>query len=293
MPSRCRTAAVAGALVAAMAGPTPAQGPQLDDVLNRAAHYVAAFHQQLTGIIAEETYTQTVNSTLSTRGNARRTLKSDLILVRPGGGDRYVELRDVFEVDDRRVRDREGRLERLVGDPQQAAADRLGDIIRESARYNIGSIERNINTPLLPLLFLQEDHQDDFRFKHVPGRSQAFDAPADRSLNDTPVFRVSTEMWAIEFEERSSFTIIRDTRGRSLPAKGRFWINPESGAVLISELVVEGSGVRATVTVSYQTEPLMGFLVPIEMRESYVRSGERITGHASYGRFRPVNQRAR
>ena len=276
-----------------MAGPTPAHGPQLDDVLNRAALYVAEFHRQLTGIIAEETYTQTVDSTSSTRGNASRTLKSDLILVRPGSGDRYVELRDVFEVDGRRVRDREARLERLVGDPSQEAGDRLGDIIRESARYNIGSIERNINTPLLPLLFLQQDYQDDFRFKHVPGRIQAFDAPADRSLNDTPVFRVSTEMWAIEFEERSSFTIIRDTRGRSLPAKGRFWINPESGAVLISELVVEGSGVAATVTVSYQTEPLMGFLVPIEMRESYVRSGERITGHASYGRFRPVNQRAR
>jgi hypothetical protein len=100
-------------------------------------------------------------------------------------------------------------------------------------------------------------------------------------------------MWAVEFEERGSSTTVRDTRGRRLPAKGRFWINPESGAVLISELVIEGSGVTATVTVSYQTEPLMGFLVPIEMRESYVRSGERITGHAVYGRFRTVTPRAR
>ena len=47
---------------------------------------------------------------------------------------------------------------------------------------------------------------------------------------------------------------------------------------------------NATVTVSYQSEPLMGFLVPIEMRESYVRSGERITGHAVYGRFRLLKQ---
>ncbi len=51
-------------------------------------------------------------------------------------------------------------------------------------------------------------------------------------------------------------------------------------------MIVDGGGVIATVTVSYQSEPLMGFLVPIEMRESYVRYGERITGHAVYGKFR-------
>jgi hypothetical protein len=72
--------------------------------------------------------------------------------------------------------------------------------------------------------------------------------------------------------------------------KGRFWIDPTNGAVLISEMIADGGGVLATVTVSYQSEPLMGFLVPIEMRESYVRAGERITGHAVYGRFRLLKQ---
>jgi hypothetical protein len=60
--------------------------------------------------------------------------------------------------------------------------------------------------------------------------------------------------------------------------------------VLISELIVDGGGVIATVTVSYQSEPLMGFLVPIEMRETYVRPGERISGHAVYSKFRPVRK---
>lgn len=45
---------------------------------------------------------------------------------------------------------------------------------------------------------------------------------------------------------------------------------------------------KATVTVSYQSEPLMGFLVPVEMRESYVAKGERIEGAAVYGRLRRV-----
>jgi hypothetical protein len=32
----------------------------------------------------------------------------------------------------------------------------------------------------------------------------------------------------------------------------------------------------------------MGFLVPVEMRESYVHARERIVGSATYGRFRPI-----
>jgi hypothetical protein len=314
MRSSSATFACVVALAAGMAAsPNPPEGGDhsnhvvsgfsrmdtLAEVLKRAAHYVAGFHTQLTSIVAEETYTQSVDSMLSTRGNTTRTLKSDLILVRAGTGNRYVELRDVFEVDGRSVRDREARLEQLLGDESKAAGDRLGRIIQESARYNIGTIERNINTPLLPLLFLQQDHQDDFRFKpanpmNPPEGGHHGDTVVSGSSRTGPsVFRVTTEMWAVEFEERGSSTTVRDTRGRRLPAKGRFWINPESGAVLISELVIEGSGVTATVTVSYQTEPLMGFLVPIEMRESYVRSGERITGHAVYGRFRTVTPRAR
>ena len=93
-----------------------------------------------------------------------------------------------------------------------------------------------------------------------------------------------------EYQERDRNTIIRRPDGRDLPAHGRFWINPSDGAVLISELIVDGGGVIATVTVSYQSEPLMGFLVPIEMRESYVRSGERISGHAVYSKFRPIRK---
>jgi hypothetical protein len=111
----------------------------------------------------------------------------------------------------------------------------------------------------------------------------------DSALNDAPVFRVSTEMWNVEYRERARHTIIRNVNGGDQPARGRFWIDPNTGAVLISELIVNGGGVLATITVSYQSEPLMGFLVPVQMHESYVRrDGERTTGEAEYGRFRPI-----
>ena len=292
MPFTGRTAAVTGALVAGLLVSRPvARGDTLDEVLRRAANYVADFHRQLSGIVAEETYTQTVTGAGDATTSTRR-LRSDLILLKAAGERRYVELRDVFEVDGAMVRDREARLERLIGTGSAGTSIGIRDIIAESARYNIGNIVRNINTPLMSLLFLQDNYQDRVAFSHKRGNTRVFTAPAERAFNEAPIFRVTTEMWTVEFEERRGPTVIRDTRGNNVRTRGRFWINPVSGAVLISELVV-GGAVDATVTVSYQSEPLMGFLVPVEMRESYKRGRTRVEGHAVYGRFRALTERAR
>ncbi len=294
MPDRRSNVAAALAMAVAALASDPAvsaQDRELGAVLKRSAEYVAGFRKQLSEIVAEETYRQDIRHTGrlgSTVLAPARELKSDLLLVKPSDAERHVELRDVFEVDGRPVRDREARLEGLLRDPRAGA--RIGAIIDESARYNIGSIQRNINTPLMALQFLDSAYQERFRFKHVDKPRPVFTASADQAINDTAVFRTSTEMWTVEYRERGRNTIIKRPNGADLPAHGRFWIDPTTGAVLISEMVVDGGGVIATVTVSYQSEPLMGFLVPIEMRESYVRYGERITGHAQYSRFRLLKQ---
>ena len=56
----------------------------------------------------------------------------------------------------------------------------------------------------------------------------------------------------------------------------------------MSELVAQNRELRATIDVSYQSEPLLGLLVPIEMREWYDgrRNGSRIEAVATYGKFR-------
>ncbi len=286
---------IAGVVVAFWAGARPSgQAPALKDVLKLSAAYVERFQQQLSQIVSEETYAQTVVNTSRLTNSMlllpSRTLRSDLILVRSAEENRFVELRDVFEVDGKPVRDRQARLERLLGANSTAAGSQIAAIIQESARYNVGTIQRNVNTPLLALMFLQDNYQDRFTFKHVTKETPVFKESGDREFNEAPVFRVSTEMWTIEYQERKNGTVIRTPSGGNLPARGRFWIDPSTGAVLISEMIVDGAGVIATVTVSYQSEPLMGFLVPIEMRESYLRYGERITGHAVYGKFRVMKQ---
>ena len=253
------------------------------------AAYVADFKKQLSGIVAEEEYVQQIAYTARI-GNApgrARKLKSDLMLVKPADADRYVELRDVFEVDGAPVRDRKDRLQPLLRANSEAAGLQLAAIIAASAEYNIGSIQRNVNTPLMALQFLESANQERVKFTHVAKPKPVFNEK-NKPITETPVFRVSTEMWTVAFEERKQNTLIRTPNGRDLPAHGRFWINPANGSVLISELIVDGGGVIATITVSYQSEPLMGFLVPVEMRETYIRGGERIGGQAQYGKFRKI-----
>jgi hypothetical protein len=284
------------ALTAAAAAPVSAQEPALKAVMQRAGVYVTEFRRQLSSIVAEESYVQEVAPLVARPGSRiavakRRELRSDFLLVWPAGADRYVEFRDVFEVDGMPVRDRQERLTELFADRSPTAArPGIQRIIDESARYNIGTIERNVNTPTLPLLFLAPASQPRFRFKRVIDHTPAITrTPREPSAN----FTITTEVWVVEYEETQRKTLIRTSAGRDVPARGRFWIEPATGRVLMSELTADSSAVRATIDVSYQSEPLLGFLVPIEMRERYEgrRDNTLIEGNATYGNFRQFQVR--
>lgn len=284
-------------LVALLVVATPhvvvAQEPPLSAVLARAASYVADFERQLSGIVAEESYVQNatrVRPMIGTRFPRQeaqhRELKSDLLLVRPAGADRYIEFRDVFEVDGTRVRDRQERLTALFLAGSSSADQQMELIVKESARYNIGNIERTINMPTLPLSFLTRDMQPRFKFTRAPDSKPSV-ARAETS-GAPPNFTVSTEMWVIAYQEVQRPTVIRTTAGRNLPSRGRFWIDPRTGRIVMSELVAANAQVRGVVDVSYQSESVVGFSVPIEMRERYdgLIDGSLIEGTAAYGKFR-------
>jgi hypothetical protein len=292
---------VAGALVAlAMEAAVHAQQPSLDTVLARARAYVSDFERQLTGIVAEELYSQDARTPVPARAlqtgsrefdQSHRTLKSDLLLVRPLGADRYVAFRDVFEVDGNPVRDREERVSKLFLQPSVSVSAQLQHIIDESARYNIGSVTRNVNTPTLALTFLQPDYASRVTFRRASDRRPAV---ARQNRGEQPAtFSTSTEVWVVEFRETAEPTLIRNPAGKNLKSRGRFWLEPATGRVLMTELFVRDGRLDTTIDVSYQSEPLVGFLVPIEMRERYENRsvGSLIEGVATYGRFRQFQVR--
>jgi hypothetical protein len=270
---------------------TAAQEETLRMVLARAGTYIGDYRRQMSSIVAEEHYIQEVRY----QGHPappdvqpeRRELRSDLLLVKPAGARDWLQLRDVFEVDGLPVIDRSERLAKLLDGSTPVAETQIARIMNESARYNIGPIQRTVNAPLLPLMFLEPSNQDRFKFKRTTDRRPAMarDEPAPPGY-----FRVTTEVWVVEYRETEPGTFIRTPGRKDLPSHGRFWIEPTTGRVLMSELINDDREVRATIDVSYQSEPLVGFLVPVEMREQYEgrRDSVRIEGTATYGRFRQV-----
>jgi len=264
---------------------------ELADVLRRAGSYVEEFQRQLSGIVAEEAYLQEVMPALGMNASGgrlqRRQLRSDLLLVRPEGAVTWVQFRDVFEVDGRAVRDRDERLARLFLRGDVSSAQQVEQIRTESARYNIGRIQRTMNVPVLPLSVLTPESQPRFRFAVDQGNNSR-PRIGTSTLPSTANFRVNAEGLIVTFEERRGPTLVSTTAGADIFSRGRFWIEPETGRVLMSEMITEDSLVRGELVVSYQSEPLLGLLVPIELRERYTEVARRttITGQATYSKFR-------
>jgi hypothetical protein len=278
---------VAGPLAAVVvaAAVVSAQEPTLQTVLARAAVYVADYQKQLQGIVAEEAYSQNVitNGGRGVGGRGRmnregRQLKSDVLMVKLGDEERWLQFRDVFEVDRKPVRDRDQRLYKLFVDGKANARAMAETIQSESARYNIGPVMRTINIPMLAMLFLERGNQQYVIFTQQPaGNVKRFSAVA-----------VLEDICLIEFKEVGTGTLIKGANNRDIHASGRFWIESSTGRVLRTELVAQDTNLRAFVDVSYRIDPAVAVLVPGEMREIYnVRASDaRIDGKATYSHFR-------
>ncbi len=243
----------------------------LQRLLARAADYVARYVREYSLLVAEERYAQSTKT-------HRRWLRSDLLLVRPPGAEQWISFRDVFEVDGKPTRDRDDRLRRLFLEGSAEAEAQLGQIRMESARYNIGPVERNINVPLFPLDFLQAQNLPRFRFK-MAGRK---DGPG--------VDRVR-----VEYEEQTRPTLVVYNGIADLPARGSFLLDPASGAVVASLMAFELDEARGTLSfdVRYQRDEVLGLWVPAEMSEIYtVQNPSRrntsvsIDARATYSKFR-------
>ena len=219
---------------------------ELQVALARLFDYADGYERQYSMLVAEEDYKQ------SARGSGVR-LRSDLLLVRLAESGEWVSFRDVFEVDGRPVRDREERLRRLFLEATPDAVSRLRAISEESARYNVGWVERTANVPLLPLSFLRPDNRGRFQYE-LAGRSQAGGIAA----------------WRIGYTELARPTLIGDPQG-DLPVSGWFLVDSLTGAIVETRMAARRGDATAEIIVRYRSDAALGLWVPAEMRESYGR----------------------
>ena len=191
---------------------------------------------------------------------------SDFLLVKLKDSGEWQVFRDVFDVNGEPVRDRDERLTKLFLNPTRSVLDDANAIALEGARYNLGGAERTINNPLLVLAFLQAAYQPRFRF----------------SLN-TSDKDAGPGIWVLEYKEQSRPTLIRERSNSDVVAKGRIWIESESGRVVKTELAVNELDNIVTL---FRFDERFQIAVPVEMREESWTDTESIVGVASYSRFR-------
>jgi len=270
---------VAGGLVSGRQDP-----PDPDALVARVAAYVADYQLRLSSVVAEERYEQrlrvlggpaagvlgNINGARgSTSAERRRLLVSDYLLVWVPSLDAWMPFRDVIELNGKQVRDRDQRLARLFLDRSADAMDQASRIAEESARFNLGNVQRNVNVPTLALVFLTDRHRHRLTFT-VEGEEKIEGVRTTR----------------LAYEETIRPTLIHGADDADMVADGAFWVEPETGRVVQTRMHIRGVTLESDIVVTYRPDKRMDLWVPGRMRESYKSDTERFEGTASYRNFR-------
>ncbi|CAN5546763.1 hypothetical protein BH23ACI1_BH23ACI1_22380 [soil metagenome] len=247
-------------------------------VVASAAAYVAEYQQQLTYVLAEETYTQQVLALApgDPAGIGPRVIRSETFFLFTAPQHGWMAIRDVMEVDDEAVRDRRSPLEALRKLPADEVA---GEFKPYNSRFNIGRTYRNFNEPTLSLLPLTERHRGRFSFNR------------ERVQREGDIVLVT-----LAFRERDSPTLIRDMKGRRIFSRGELVVEAATGRVRSAELTARSADLRVRPTTEYAPEARLGMWVPVRFREEYERGSqaagrrgqehERIHCEAVYANYR-------
>lgn len=264
-------AAVRGALgLALVAAP---QMLTLDEVLFRANEAVVAYEKHFSNVVAEERYVQRLVDRDGKVERERVTL-SDFLLIRLPGAENWNGFRDVLEVDGKPIGDRQARLEKLFLESPRDAFERAKELADDSARYNIGRVPRRVTVPTLAILVLHSLNQHRFHFEKI----------GEERVGET-------QTWAIRYAEHLRPTIVR-SGGVELFARGTLWIDPDSGRLARSVMILGdlNTPLQSTITVTYQPDAALGLWVPVEMEELYDNprdpEDQQVHAVATYSNFR-------
>jgi hypothetical protein len=250
------------------------RNPTVPELLSAAATYLDGYEKQFSAVVSEERYQQSADA-LAARGARQRILRSDLIVINAGPAG-WISLRDVYEVDGLPVRDRADRLMKLITQPAPDSFAQALRVAEESARFNLGTVWRTINTPTTALLFLRRDDQDRSKFIF-------------EGMKTVDGVRVAE----LAFKETGTPRMIQSVDNAAV--EGRFGVEPASGRVVQTEFRIKSAGNSAKISVRYAHQPKVGLWLPVRMDEEYVttvasnsvfRVSGQITGRADYQNFR-------
>lgn len=258
-------------------GLTGAPGGDTKAVLARARQYVADYDRALVAVVADEHYVQTAGALDADGGDGDRehVLHAEFAWIHLPALQETIGVRDVLRVDGHAVADG-SRLHALLEHPQQDATQEIRAILAESARHNIGALERNFNFPTFPLVYLRRSENSRTRW-HADSDGVA-----------------ST----LRFDEREHSTVVRTTDGAPTRATGQFTVDAASGRVLRCDIRLDlppsrrPPGAEYRIRVEFAYDGRIDLWVPVLMIEQVGRTRgsapERadVVGQATYSNYR-------
>jgi hypothetical protein len=259
-------------------------------VVEAASTYVKTYQDQLTYVLADESYAQRIlnQAPLDTSMPRSRTLKSEMAFM---FADRtWMAIRDVMQVDGKPVDQRPD----LRADLQLLPAPQVaGKFKSYNSRFNLGRVIRNFNEPTLSLLVLDARYRDSFKFERKGAPRQTG----------------GVTLVTIAFSEIKPPWLIHDLGGRPVFSQGELVVEAGTGRVRQAVLKAKIGAVQMELTTVYAPEARLGIWVPAQFREHYeegvaagnartqllTESGqyEDITCEAKYSNFRRFEAVAR
>lgn len=235
-------------------------------LLARLRAYASRYVDTMTSVVAHEHFVQ--NVTVSRSAPKSLELRSDVLMLRLPGEPQAVWFRDVYEADGRRVRDRDQRLFRLLDSTTAGRLDVARRIAAESVRFNLGRVPRTTNVPDLV-----------FDYLLAPASHVTLTASGETTI-------ARRRVTVLRFQEKGSPSIVRSPSGRDVQARGRLWIEPDTTAVVRSEVILGDMQASNTTIVDFEEHPRLAVRVPARMDESYRAPGEFGRGTATYSDVR-------
>lgn len=257
-----------------------ADKPDSKQGLARAQQYLVTWQEKLSAIVAEERYEQTVRTSIKGVGQtvwklrSTRRLRSDVLLLRAPADHLWLCFRDVLAVDDTAVPDRQERFDALFNSPLATLMADATRIAAESARFNLG-IHRTINTPTAALVFLVEPY----------ARSTSWSLRTGERLGDRRV-------WVLRFQQHKPPFAIHTFGKKPLRASGRIWLEPDSGRILKTQIVVQALNAPSVIT-EFAYVPAVDAWAAVRMEETLESMTERVHGVATYSNHRLFRTSAR
>lgn len=238
-------------------------------VVAAAAGYIKSYQTALEFVLADEVTVQEVFDERNRR-TARRQTSGDFFLSYVAADGGWLSVRDITKVDDKPVEAGDD----LRGLLNRGSMARIGRALADrNARYNIGSVTRNFNDPMLALVILDPKHQGRFRFER-------------RDVSSTPTGPLVT----LTFTERDRPTLILGSDMSPVYTRGDLTIDATTGRLQRSFITMKDGPTTASLTTTFAWVDKLDLWLPSVLLERYEHSTpqarEQVLVESKYTNFR-------